>query len=393
MENPPVLFVDDDENLLMGLKRKLHGKFNIDTALGPTEALNKFKSGTQYAICVADMRMPEMDGVQLLAEIEKLSPDTVNMMLTGNADQHTAVEAINHGHIFRFFNKPCDDDDLISGLKAGLRQYQLITAEKALIEQTLAGSVKVLTEVLAQLNPIIFGKAMRAKRWCDMIAGEINYPHPWELGLAALLAPIGYVSLPAEILARLGEDKPLQPLERDIVRRTPEVARNLVSNIPRLETVAEIVYLQNRDYNDGGFPSDGPEGKDIPLGSRILRILNDLGKIVDSDLVVKQHFDELRQKSKRYDMALFDKIELALAQIDPSYDLSAHPEGTEHDIYLKHLRMGDFLVTDIETLDGHVLLTHGNYVSEVQLQRIRVFEQIHDFHEPIRVRRGGKGPD
>jgi len=391
MEDPVVLFVDDDENLLMGLKRRLRGKFNFDTAIGPLEAIAKIKDGARYAVCVADMRMPEMDGVQLLAEVAKLSPDTVGMMLTGNADQKTAVEAINQGRIFRFFNKPCEDDELITGVSAGLRQYQLITAEKALIEQTLAGSVKVLTEVLAQLNPTIFGKAMRAKRWCDRIAGPIGYPHPWELGLAALLAPIGYVSLPPDILARLGEDKALQPLERDVVRRTPEIARNLISHIPRLEQVAQIVYLQYRDYDGSGFPADGPQGQDIPLGSRILRILNDLGKIVESDLVVQQHFEELRQKPKRYDLALLDKIELALADIDPSYDQSTFPEGTEHDIYLKHLRMGDFLMTDIETRDGHVLLTHGNYVSEVQLQRLRVFQKLHQFHEPIRIRRGGGG--
>lgn len=84
-QNPPVLFVDDDENLLMGLKRKLRGKFEFDTALGPSQALDKIKAGKTYAVCVADMRMPEMDGVELLAEIAKLSPDTVNMMLTGNA--------------------------------------------------------------------------------------------------------------------------------------------------------------------------------------------------------------------------------------------------------------------------------------------------------------------
>lgn len=390
MEDPLILFVDDDENLLMGLKRKLRGKFNFDTALGPSQAIENIRNGAKYAVCVADMRMPEMDGVQLLAEIAKLSPDTVNMMLTGNADQKTAVEAINQGRIFRFFNKPCDDEDLIAGLTAGLRQYQLITAEKALIEQTLAGSVKVLTEVLAQLNPTIFGKAMRAKRWCDRIAASVGYPHPWELGLAALLAPIGYVSLPPDILGRLGADKALQPLERDVVRRTPEVARNLISNIPRLEQVAQIVYLQYRDYDGSGFPADGPEGKDIPLGSRILRIFNDLGKIVDGDLVVKQHFDELRQKPKRYDMALLDQIEQELAEVDPAYDKVAYPEGTEHDIYLKHLRMGDFLITDIETRDGHVLLTRGNYVSELQLQRLRVFQKLHQFHEPIRVRRGGQ---
>lgn len=392
-QSPPVLFVDDDENLLMGLKRKLRGKFEFDTALGPRQALDKIKAGKTYAVCVADMRMPEMDGVELLAEIAKLSPDTVNMMLTGNADQHTAVEAINHGRIFRFFNKPCDDDDLISGLEAGLRQYQLVTAEKALIEQTLAGSVKVLTEVLAQLNPTIFGKAMQTKTWCDAIATSVGYPHPWELGLAALLAPIGYVSLPPEILGRLGKEKPLQPLERDIVRRTPEIARQLISNIPRLEHVAGIVYLQNRDFNGEGFPAEGPVGRDIPLGARVLRILNDLGKIVDSNLVVKQHFDELRQKPKRYDPELLDQIEAALATEDPSYDKFAYPKGTEHDIYLKNLRMGDFLLTDIETQEGQVLLTHGNYVSELQLQRLRVFQEIHQFHEPIRIRRGGALPE
>jgi response regulator RpfG family c-di-GMP phosphodiesterase len=392
-QNPPVLFVDDDANLLMGFKRKLRGKFEFDTAVGPLQALEKIKAGTKYAVCVADMRMPEMDGVQLLAEVAKLSPDTVNMMLTGNADQHTAVEAINRGHIFRFFNKPCEDEDLIAGVKAGLRQYQLITAEKALIEQTLAGSVKVLTEVLAQLNPAIFGKAMRAKLWCDSIAKQIGYPHPWELGLAALLAPIGYVSLPPEILARLGEDKPLQPLERDVIRRTPEVARKLISNIPRLEEVADIVYLQNRNFDGSGFPAEGPIGFDIPLGARVLRIFNELGKIVDSDLVVKQHFDELRQKPNRFDPDLLDRIEAILAKEDPSYDKVAYPKGTEHDIYLKSLRIGDFLLTDIETRDGHVLLTHGNFVSEIQIQRLRVFQELHQFHEPIRVRRGGQGPD
>ena len=391
MEEPRVLFVDDDENLLMGLKRRLRGKFSFDTALGPLEAIEKIKSGAKYAVCVADMRMPEMDGVELLSNVAKLSPDTVNMMLTGNADQKTAVEAINQGRIFRFFNKPCEDEELLVGVNAALRQHQLITAEKALIEQTLAGSIKVLTEVLSQLNPAIFGKAMRAKVWCDQVAKSIGYPHPWELGLAALLAPIGYVSLPADILSRLGEEKPLQPLERDVVRRTPEVARSLISNIPRLENVAQIAYMQYRDFDGSGFPSDGPKGTDIPLGSRVLRIFNDLGKITESELVVKQHFDELRQKPKRYDMSLLDKIEMVLAVVDPSYDKTAFPEGTEHDIYLKHLRMGDFLLTDIETRDGHVLLTHGNYISEVQIQRLRVFQKLHQFHEPIRVRRGGKG--
>ena len=56
---------------------------------------------------LADMRMPGMNGIQFLKEVSKQVPDTVRLMLTGNADQHTAMDAVNEGHVFRFLSKPC----------------------------------------------------------------------------------------------------------------------------------------------------------------------------------------------------------------------------------------------------------------------------------------------
>ncbi|HBN51443.1 MULTISPECIES: HD domain-containing phosphohydrolase [Thalassospira] len=393
MEKSKVLFVDDDKNLLHALQRKMRHKYDFEIAIGGQEALRILMEDGPFAVCIADMRMPGMDGVKLLTEIGRVSPDTVRMMLTGNADQHTAVEAINRGHIFRFFSKPCDDEILEQGINDAIRQYHLITAERDLLEQTLAGSVKVLTDVLAQLNPLIFGRSMRVKSWCDMIARDIGYPQPWELGLAALLAPIGLVSLPPETLARLAMGKVLQPLERDLLKRTPEVGKRLISNIPRLNHIGEIVYLQFRNFDGTGFPTDNsPKGTDIPLGARVLRILNDLAEISTSDMPLAQNFDELKEHSHRYDPELFGQISDLLAIVDDSYDVDIHPKGREQDILLKSLRVHDFLMTDIETVDGHVLLTHGNHVSEVQLQRLRVFQQIHKFHEPIRIRRGGMKP-
>ncbi len=393
METKKVLFVDDDTNLLHAMQRKLRRKFDFSIAVGPEEALRLLREEGPFAVCISDMRMPGMDGVSLLSEIKKISPDTVKMMLTGNADQHTAVDAINRGHIFRFFSKPCDDDMLEDGIRAAIRQYQLITAERELIENTLAGSIKVLTDVLAQLNPTIFGRAMRVKSWCDAVAGKIDYPQPWELGLAALLSPIGLVSLPPDLLARLSQEKPLQPLERDIIKRTPEVGRQLISNIPRLEHVGQMVYYQNRNFDGTGFPSEGPLGTDIPLGARVLRILNDLGQLTDREAPAVQNFDELRHNPHRYDPDLFEKITQQLAVIDESYDETVYPDGEEIDIFLKDLRVRDFLMTDIETKAGQILLAHGHYISDVQLQRIRVFQELHKFHEPIRVRRGGTQPE
>ncbi len=391
METEKVLFVDDDENLLRGVRRTMRGKFNLSVAVGGEQALKTLAEDGPFAVCIADMRMPGMTGVELLETISQKYPETVGMMLTGNADQGTAIEAINRGSIFRFFNKPCDDALLESGIRAALRQYQLITAERNLIEQSLAGSIKVLTDVLAQLNPTIFGRSMRVKRWCDQIASAIEYPQPWELGLAALLCPIGMVSLPPDLLSRMTGDKPLQPLERDIVKRTPEVAARLIANIPRLENVAKIVGMQNRNFDGTGFPDQGPAGMDIPLGARVLRILNMLAERTSSDTLVTQDFDELLYNKNRYDLELMSRLRSLLAAVDDVYDEVVYPDGQELTITIKELRVGDYLLTDLETTENRILLTHGNFISEVQLQRLRIFERIHKFHEPIDVRRGGRG--
>ena len=156
-----VLIVDDDTNLLAGLRRQFRNRFDLHFATGGDEALAAIDTEGSFAVAMVDMRMPGMDGVTLLAELHKRTPDTVRIMLTGNADQQTAVDAINKGHIFRFFSKPCAPEDLANGIEAGLRQYELLMAERVLLEKTLAGSVKVLVDVLSTIDPTGFGRATR----------------------------------------------------------------------------------------------------------------------------------------------------------------------------------------------------------------------------------------
>ena len=113
-----------------------------------------------YAVVVSDMRMPGMDGIQVLTSIKGRWPDTVRVMLTGNADMQTAINAINEGSIFRFLNKPCSKEAMGKTLTAALVQFRLVTAEKVLLEQTLTGAVQVLTEVLSLVNPAAFSCAV-----------------------------------------------------------------------------------------------------------------------------------------------------------------------------------------------------------------------------------------
>src|ERR1700744_2345082 len=111
-----ILMVDDESNVLTAYEHLMHKEFKIDTAVGGAAALRTLATNGPYAVVVSDMRMPEMDGVQLLAKIKELSPDTVRIMLTGYADLQSAIGAVNEGSIFRFLTKPCEKETLAKTL-------------------------------------------------------------------------------------------------------------------------------------------------------------------------------------------------------------------------------------------------------------------------------------
>lgn len=191
-----ILFVDDEENVLSAYTRVLRKRFLIETALGGAEALERLGTSGPFAVIVSDMRMPEMDGVQLLAKVREISPDTIRIMLTGNADQQTATDAVNKGAIFRFLTKPCEAETLGSVLQAALRQYRLVTAEKELVEQTLRGAIAMLVELLSLLDPESFGRSQRLAELSERVGLAMGLDEPWYLGVASVLCQIGVLTVP-----------------------------------------------------------------------------------------------------------------------------------------------------------------------------------------------------
>jgi len=111
--------------------------------VGPVEGLEYLNADAGYGVIVADMNMPEMDGSTFLERAREISPRSVRMMLTGNADLETAIRAVNQGSVFRFICKPCPTEELEVFLNDGLRQYALEGAEQratALAEASRAKS-------------------------------------------------------------------------------------------------------------------------------------------------------------------------------------------------------------------------------------------------------------
>ncbi|MEJ2694660.1 MAG: EAL domain-containing protein [Candidatus Thiodiazotropha sp.] len=169
-----ILFVDDEENVLVAYRRLLHRRYEIATALSAAEALLMIGHNGPYAVIVADMSMPGMDGVELLARSKTISPASVRMMVTGNADQRTAMMAVNQGEVYRFLNKPCSKEQLVEALDGALAFYRKNRDEKIQLTRSLA-DVDRLTR---QLNT-------ESSR--DLLTGLLSR-HAFEKGLQDSLA-------------------------------------------------------------------------------------------------------------------------------------------------------------------------------------------------------------
>lgn len=361
-----ILIVDDDINLLSAMRRQLRGRFTVTTAQGGEEALDILRSTKdQPGVILCDMRMGGMNGVETLRQAKDLAPDSVRMMLTGNADMQTAIDAINSGHIFRFLSKPCPPEVLEEGLEAALGQYRLITAERELLEKTLSGSIKVMMDMLVMSYPQGYSRASRIRSWVRKLNTNGNMPHRWQLDLAAILSPLGMLSIPQEVLSKVHIKLPLTETEQAMVERAPEMARNVIANIPRLQGVAQIVFFQNKGYDGSGFPAQGPTGGDIPIDARILKILNDLSSISTGRSPSAADFNELERNIQLYDPVLLRKVRLCLEAIEPSERLLTRQ------LAVGTLLPGMDLAEDVVASNGRLVLASLVTLSEAHIERLR----------------------
>lgn len=376
-----VLFVDDDKNILTSFKRRLGRRFDITTAPGGEQGLEVLEKEGPAAVVISDQRMPGMDGIQFLVEVKKLAPDTVRMMLTGNTDLTTAIKAVNEGSIFRFFTKPCPPEEMASAIEAGLKQYNLVRAERDLLEHTLAGSIKVLIDVLSLVNPHAFQKTRLLRRWAAQVAERLELSNAWELDIAAMLSPIGLITIPPEVYAKVQDGAKLGKVDREIYERTPEIARNLISNIPRMKNLSEMIYYQNKGFDGSGFPDDWVAGTDIPLGGRLLKVLIDVAAL--SDNPDRAAFAELEKHAQLYDPEMLQVVRDCL--IDENAPEAAAPTQEVVKIPAGKLRAGALLVENIETEDGGLVLAAGNEVSQAQIEHLWSFRKNCKLKEPLHV--------
>lgn len=144
--NQTVLFVDDEQALLDGLRNALRKEpYAIVTANSAQEGLRVLHE-RRVDVVVSDERMPGVSGSDFLAFVRQRYPDTVRIMLTGQASLEAAIQAINEGEIYRFLSKPCSPVQLAQTLRGALLLKSL-THEGARLLATVRKQRKLLQEL------------------------------------------------------------------------------------------------------------------------------------------------------------------------------------------------------------------------------------------------------
>ncbi len=332
---------------------------------------------------VADRQMPGMDGLELLGKIKECSPDTVRVMLTGNADLESVIRVVNESNIFRFLTKPCPGRFLVKAVEDAQKLHEIVVAEKELLNKTLSGSIKLLTDILSMVESPSFGQSQTLRDSIAGVTAHLNLDNAWEIQLAAMLAPIGNVTVPPETLVRSRSGQPLSKAEEQMLAHLPETAARLLVNIPRLEGVARIVRYQNKAFNGSGFPRDEVAGDGIPVGARLLRIIFDLMDLQRGGAPqARVAFEDIARAARAYTISPPGCI---APVIRGQKQRSCARHAVSYGCVRQGLAKGMVLRSNVETKDGMLILRAGHQINDMTLGKILNFESVVGVKEPIMV--------
>lgn len=301
-DRPHLLFVDDEPLVLEGLRRCVHKEFLADLAGGPDEGLEKLRHCGPYAVVISDMHMPGMDGVEFLATVRILSPDSVRVMLTGDNELEVAMRAVNEGSIFRFLRKPASPEQILTALRDGVTQYRARRSEKEqlevsvkALEQLDVGTLTALARAIDAKSAWTAGHSERVTNLAMMIANCMGLPAR-DLQIVhrgGLLHDIGKIGIPATILDKPSE---LEMEEMKIMREHVTIGVRILEPVPCFREVLPMVAQHHEWFDGSGYPA-GLARENISLHARILAVADVYDAIISDRPyrkgIAKQHALEI----------------------------------------------------------------------------------------------------
>jgi hypothetical protein len=240
------------------------------------------------------------------------------------------------------------------------RQYELIMAEKHLLQDTLVGCIKAIADVMSLANPEVMGRAVRLKRRVSAIGKELQLERRWQVEAAAMFSQLGCLSLPASIAKKLALGERLDALERRSVDGAIGAANRLIAQVPRLQPVSRLLDLAlGIDLSDSANEAERKSAE-------LLRLAIDLDTLEHKGARPDAALRTVRGK-KSYSDQLLEAAERVLAPSQGAVQGSSVP--------LDGLRVGMVLDQDLHTQRGVLIAPRGCEVTTSFLEHIRQFIQ------------------
>jgi putative nucleotidyltransferase with HDIG domain len=285
-----ILIVDDEELICRLLAQRLTSEgYACVTANNGREALSHFYKDT-FSLIISDIRMPEMDGIELLKRVKDLNPNMMVIMVTAYPELDMAVEAMRLG-AYDFIIKPADLDLILLSVRKALEKRRLEEELEAyhkhlerLVEERTAGlrqayrvlkkahfdSVKVLAQAIDAKDPYTRGHSDRVRRMSLRIAGHLGFSEERleSLEYGALLHDIGKIGIKDEVLQKPGA---LNPGEYQYIQEHTLIGVKIVEGIDFFKDKIPMIRCHHEYFDGSGYP-DGLVGETIPLEARIITV-------------------------------------------------------------------------------------------------------------------------
>lgn len=349
-----VLLVDDDENILNAIKRNLNGKFKVCAVSDVTEAISQLKT-ENFPIIVSDMKMPKINGADFLSIVQKHSPDSIRILLSGESTRDDIIRCINECHIFKFLSKPCPPATLEKNLREAKEKYKENLFSKAEIDATVKGVTQVIASMHKFFLPEIYYKSLKIARQSKLLSNHFNLKSTWDLEMSSLLMFFGALHNKVhywEIL-KIGEN----------MDKSLNVSIGFLKKIPKFLTVTAVLQELRQLIKSKSLILK------IDSEAKLIKFLIDYNNLI-SDSNFENKFQELYAKKVFDDLDAINKI------IDPTFIREIRPE---------EIASGMIFAEPVKTKSGATVVNQGEVVSKRHVDQVKQFHARNQIGETLKL--------